>query len=156
VYAGVAVSLFSEIEQGKIETQTAGAEKKSFTLPATHRVRWTVRPTFIVRPAEKLELSLYPYWKLPLQGPRRVTIDGEEELDYRLDLSTAVTWSLPSDTTGFEQVSFSLKFNRYFDNIPPRLGAETLAAEQSSGLKKTIAHKGHNAAALELTIKWGS
>jgi len=49
--------------------------------------------------AETLEISVYPYFKLPLEGPRHATVDGKDVLDYRMDLSTAINWKLATTIT---------------------------------------------------------
>jgi hypothetical protein len=162
LFLGIAISAFAELEQVKFDAVLApplGAPagtpptRKSFALGADHRFRWTVRPTVIVRPADEFQIAVYPYFKLPLDGPYRV----DDVLDYRIDLLTSIRWNLAQSATGNEQVGFVFKFDRHIDNVPPALPADLIAAEPAGTVFiRSVAPRQHDMISLSLAVAWGS
>ena len=150
LFLGVAVSVFSELERAKIETTTRSGLKRTLPVDPTHKFRFTLRPTLIARPAEQLEVLVYPYFKYPLEGPW--TTDGK--VDYRFDLITATTWTLEKDTTGNESVAFTFKFERRYDNVPPAVSQTEIDASAADPLERVVARTTHYSTAIALTVKW--
>lgn len=163
----MAVSVFSEIERADIKSEVVSTdpatsqdviETKTFSLTGTQRFRLTLRPTVVLRPTSGVQISLNPYFKLPLDRSRQLDVQGEQRLDFRRDIQTRLTWTLQSDDTGAENVGVVFKFDHYFDNLPPSMPAELVAKEKEAGrqLKRTAAEGAHRLFSLELKVSWGS
>ena len=82
VFVGLAASVFAELERAELDlvrTDLAPATpaaavpvRVKVPLAGTHRYRLTLRPTLRVRPSGDVLITVLPYYKLPLDGPRRV------------------------------------------------------------------------------------
>lgn len=163
---GMAASVFAEIERADLEVvsipqggplNTTDEIKSRVSLPSEQRYRLSIRPTLRWRPSRDVQVRVYPYWKLPLDAPRRVgSAQGDQRLDYRRDVYSEMTWAIRSDQTGLENVEFALTFNHYFDNVPPALTAQVIAAEAARGrvFRATEAERSHRVTALALRLRW--
>lgn len=164
-FVGTAFSVFSELEQAKI---TGWATPKSTPdspdpkaldqqVDAAHRFRFTVRPTFIARPNADLTVKVYPYFKLPLNGPYRLPVPSGRKLDYRIDWLNDITWNVAKSSTGLEQVGFTLSIHYYFDNVPPRVLDEIVAQQESAGstVNRVVARNRHTMVSLTMDVGWG-
>ena len=102
-------------------------------------------------------ITVLPYFKLPLDGPRYVSApDGPRKLDYRRDVLSEMVWSIRHDQTGLENVEFVVTMNHYFDNVPPALPAALLAEAGADGrvFDRTVADASHRYAMMALRIRW--
>lgn len=163
---GIAASVFAEIERADLDvvsvpaTGPVGAAdetKSKISLASVQRYRLSLRPTLRLRPSKEVSIRIYPYVKLPLDGPRRVAAaNGRERLDYRRDIYSELAWSLKQDATGLENVEFVVTFNHYFDNVPPALTPSMVAAELAKGrvFRSIEAEGSHRLIALALRLRW--
>ena len=103
-----------------------------------------------------MEISVYPYFKLPLDGPTRRTVDGVRRLDYRRDILTETTWGVKPEQTGLETVSLVLTVNHFFDNVPPSVPQSVIDTALAAGrvLTNTRAARSHRVVALSLKLGW--
>ncbi len=167
-FVGLAASVFAEIEHASIDVvsspTTTGANaadqaplRSKISLDGTQRYRLNIRPTIRVRASREVLIRVYPYWKLPLDGPQRVTLpNGERRLDYRRDVISEMTWSIRPEETGLESVDFVFMFNHFFDNVPPRLPAQVVedAALAGRTLDRVSAEEGHRFVSMSLRVRW--
>ena len=162
---GLAASVFAEIERADLDvisvpepaTLPIDSVAARLSLPSEQRYRLSLRPTILWRPATALRVRVFPYFKLPLDQPRRVVAaNGEERLDYRRDIFSELAWSLQQSQTGLENVEFVLTYNHHFDNVPPRLTPAMIAAELGRGrvFTNTEAEGSHRLVSLALRLRW--
>lgn len=167
LFIGLAASVFAELERAEIDVvrsdlapATAAAAvpvRLKVPLAGTHRYRLTLRPTLRLRPSGEVTISVLPYYKLPLDGPRWVTpLDGRRRLDYRRDLLTEMVWAIRQDHTGIENVDFVATLSHFYDNIPPALPAALLAETAADGrtFNRTFADESHRFATISLRLRW--
>jgi len=167
LFVGLSASLFSEIESASLTVVTlpiaptggsADAPARTrVSLGPQQRYRMSFRPTFIVRPAGGVQVTVMPYFKLPLDGARRVTLpDGSRPLDYRRDILSELNWSIRREQTGLENVALVLTFNHFFDRVPPALPASLIADTLAAGrvFDRTVAEGTHRVTALSLRLTW--
>jgi hypothetical protein len=97
-----------------------------------------------------IEFSVDPYFKLPLDAPRRY----KGELDYRMDIYAAMEWKLgkllPTSKT---ETSLVFQYENHSDNIPPNLTAfgHLLTGGEFNPER---AEKSHNIFKLNVKIRW--
>lgn len=164
---GIAASIFAEIENPSHDVTSvpgaalpgdlSDASTRRIALGSEQRFRVSVRPTIKFRPIPEVQIVVFPYFKLPLDGPRRVTgADGVRRLDYRRDVLSEMTWSIRREQTGLESVEFVATLNHFFDNVPPRvpdaLVEETLAAGRR--IVNPQAERSHRVVAMSLRMRW--
>ena len=165
VIIGLAASLFAEIERADLDvislpqpgTVPVDSIASRISLPSEQRYRLSIRPTLRWRPTSAVQIRVFPYFKLPLDQPRRVVAaNGDERLDYRRDIFSELAWALPQTQTGLENVEFVLTYNHYFDNVPPTLSPAMIAAEMARGRVFTNAEAegSHRVVALALRLRW--
>jgi hypothetical protein len=165
VFLGVVASVFAELERAEIEvtsrpTGSAGeSTTSSFKVPidATQRYRLTVRPAIQLRPIDEITIVVYPYFKLPLDGQRRVSMpDGSRRLDYRRDVFSEMNWAIRQEQTGLESVGFVVTVNHHFDNVPPAVPGDVIADAAAAGrvLSRTSAESGHRFVSMGLKLRW--
>jgi hypothetical protein len=165
LFLGIAASVFTEVEQAAIDATStpispaagqAPVRVKTF-LDGSHRYRLNVRPTIRFRATPQVSFRIYPYMKLPIDGPRHVTLpNGERRLDYRRDVLSDMTWSLRPDETGLEGVDFIFTFNHFFDNAPPMLPQRVIDDAAAAGrvFDRLIAEEGHRFVSMSLRVRW--
>ncbi len=163
---GMAASIFAEIEHAAIEVvssplpgnDTAQAPTRSkITLDGIQRYRLNLRPTIRFRPSREVLIRVYPYLKLPLDGPTHVTLPGGgRKLDYRRDVLSEMTWTIRPEETGLESVDLVFTFNHFFDSAPPRLPQPTIADAAAAGraFDRTVAEQSHRFVAMSLRVRW--
>ncbi len=164
---GIAASIFAEIENPSHDVTSvpvaampgdlSDASTRRISLGSEQRFRLSVRPTIKFRPIPEVQIVVFPYFKLPLDGPRRVTgADGARRLDYRRDVLSEMTWSIRREQTGLESVEFVATLNHFFDNVPPQVPAalidETLAAGRR--VVNAQAERSHRVVAMSLRMRW--
>ncbi len=164
LFLGLATSMFAEVERAELEVlrspidAAGGAPTRvKVPLPGTHRYRVSVRPTIRFRPTRDVQITVLPYYKLPLDGPRRVTpADGRRRLDYRRDLFTEMVWAIRPEQGGTENVDLVVTLNHFYDNIPPQLPAALVADTAAEGrvFNRTIADESHRFATISLRLRW--
>jgi hypothetical protein len=163
LFVGLAASVFAEIENAALDVlsaalaDTAPGVKTRIDLDGTHRYRLNIRPTLRVRPSRQIVLRVYPYWKLPLDGDRHVTLpNGERRFDYRRDVLSEMTWTIRPEDTGVEAVEFVFTFNHFFDNAPPAVPAPFLDEAASAGrsFDRLVAEERHRFISMALRIRW--
>ncbi len=166
LFVGLAASVFSEIERAAmdvvssplaISTQDADQVPLKVTLDGTQRYRLNIRPTLRFRASREVMIKVYPYLKLPLDGPQHVDVPGgERRLDYRRDVLSEMTWSIRPEETGLESVDFVFTFNHFFDNVPPTLPARLVAEAAATGrvLTPVSAEEGHRFVSMSLRVRW--
>jgi hypothetical protein len=164
LFVGLAASVFAEIENAAIDVLSTSiaepaspAVKTKIDLDGTHRYRLNIRPTVRVRPSRQILLRVYPYWKLPLDGDRHVTLpNGERRFDYRRDVLSEMTWSIRPEDTGVEAVDFVFTFNHFFDNAPPSVPTRFRDDAASAGrtFDRLIAEERHRFISMSLRIRW--
>jgi hypothetical protein len=165
LFLGIAASVFAEVEQAAIEAMSlpvssasgpAAVRVKTF-LDGSHRYRLNIRPTIRFRATPQVSFRVYPYMKLPIDGPRHVTLpNGERRLDYRRDVLSDMTWSLRTEETGLEGVDFIFTFNHFFDNVPPMLPQRVIDDAAAAGrvFDRLIAEEGHRFVSMSLRVRW--
>lgn len=164
---GVVASVFAEIERAELEVTSFpvdGASRdadSTFTskvaLDAEQRYRLSLRPSLRLRPTAQVVVTVFPYFKVPLDGPRRVRMaDGNEYLDYRRDVLSEMVWTVRSEQTGLESVDVVFTFNHHFDNVPPSLPADLVADALAAGraFSRVNAEQRHRVLALSLKLRW--
>lgn len=167
VFVGLAASVFAELERAELDlvrTDLAPATpaaavpvRVKVPLAGTHRYRLTLRPTLRVRPSGDVLITVLPYYKLPLDGPRRVPGQGGvRRLDYRRDLLTEMVWTIRQDAPGLDQVDLVATLSHFYDNVPPALPASLLAEAAAEGraFNRTIADESHRFATISLRLRW--
>jgi hypothetical protein len=164
---GLVASVFAELERAELEVTSVpaggipvGADDaitSKVSLDAEQRYRLNLRPSLRLRPSAQIVVTVFPYFKLPLDGPRRVRMpDGTERLDYRRDVLSEMVWSVRSEQTGLESVDVVFTFNHHFDNVPPSLPAEMVAEAAAAGraFVRLSAEQRHRVLALSLKLRW--
>lgn len=167
LFLGVAVSVFSEIESAVLDVATvpAGGSGNASDVPVRSRVaiapqqryRTSIRPSFRFRPSSQVQIAVFPYFKLPLDGARRVTVaDGSRRLDYRRDILSEMSATIRKEQTGLENVELVFTFNHYYDNVPPALPQSLVSSTLAAGrvFDRTAAEGTHRVIALALRLRW--
>lgn len=161
LFLGLAVSAFAEVERAELDlvrSPVDGGEGTAVkvSLPGTHRYRISVRPTLRLRPTHDILLTVLPYYKLPLEGPRRVVRDGQRRLDYRRDLFSEMVWTIRGATSGVESVDLVATLSHFYDNVPPALPASVVADAATARVRynRTIADESHRLATIALRLRW--
>jgi hypothetical protein len=167
VFLGVAASVFAELERAELDLvrteilpatpEAAVPVRVRVPLPGTHRYRLSLRPTVRVRPTEGVLITVLPYYKLPLDGPRRTPgVDGRRRLDYRRDLLTEMVWTIRQDGPALDQVDLVATLSHFYDNVPPALPAALLAETAAAGrvFNRTVADESHRFATIALRLRW--
>jgi hypothetical protein len=164
---GVVTSVFAELERAELDVisfplggtpaDAASNITTKVALDAEQRYRLSLRPSLRLRPTAQITVTVFPYFKLPLDGPRHVRMnDGREYLDYRRDVLSEMVWSVRSDQTGLESVDVVFTFNHHFDNVPPSLPADLVADALAAGraFSRLHAEQRHRVLALSLKLRW--
>jgi hypothetical protein len=164
VFLGLVASVFAELERAEIEVTSRPAVgsvdpvvTSKVPVDATYRYRLTIRPAIRLRPSEEITIVIHPYYKLPLDGARRVTAaDGTRRLDYRRDVMSEMEWTIKQEQTGLESVGFLVTVNHFFDNVPPTVPEAFVANALAAGrtLTRLEAERSHRVVALSLKLKW--
>jgi hypothetical protein len=164
LFLGLAMSVFAEVERAEldllrspIDAADGAPTRVKVPLPGTHRYRVSVRPTIRFRPARDVQIAVLPYYKLPLDGPRRVTpADGRRRLDYRRDLFTEMVWAIRPEQAGTENVDLVVALSHFYDNVPPQLPAALVADTAADGrvFNRTAADESHRFATISLRLRW--
>lgn len=161
LFLGLALSAFAEVERAELALVRAPIDGGDGTavqvaLPGTHRYRVSVRPTLRLRPTRDILVTVLPYYKLPLEGPRWVVRDGERRLDYRRDLFTEMVWAIRGATSGVESVDLVATLSHFYDNVPPALPAAVVADAAAARLRfnRTMADESHRLATISLRLRW--
>ncbi|MEQ1731405.1 MAG: hypothetical protein ABL982_23795 [Vicinamibacterales bacterium] len=131
--------------------------KSKIALDGSQRYRLNLRPTVRYRPSPQVLIRVYPYIKLPLDGPTHVTgPDGVKRLDYRRDVLSEMTWTIRPEDTGLEAVDLVFTFNHFFDNVPPRLPQQLLddAAAAGREFDRVVAERAHRFVSMSLRVRW--
>lgn len=167
LFVGVAASVFAEIEQASLEvvslavggilpaaTDTIG---QTFDLEGARRYRLNIRPTLRLRPTSQIAIRVFPYWKLPLDGPRHATLPGGgRRFDYRRDVLSEMSWNIRPEDSGVESVAFVFAFNHFYDNAPPSLPSEVVADAAAAGrvFDRLSAEQAHRSVSMSLRVQW--
>lgn len=164
LFLGIVASVFSELERAELEVTSrpaAGSTDPVITsripVDATYRYRLTLRPAIRLHPSDEITIVVHPYFKLPLDGARRVTVaDGSRRLDYRRDVMSEMEWTIKQEQTGLESVGFLVTVNHFFDNVPPAVPQKIVADAAAAGrmLNRLEAERSHRVVALALKLKW--
>jgi hypothetical protein len=165
IFLAAAASLFSEIESASLNVGTfpVGGDpsdlspRSRVTIPTQQRYRLSLRPSFRLRPSADVVITVLPYFKLPIDGPRRVVLpDGRRQLDYRRDILSEMSWTVRREQTGLENVALVLTFNHFYDPVPPALPASLVSDALASGrqFEQTSAATTHKVTALSLRLTW--
>ncbi len=165
LFIGVAASVFAELERSEFEATTIPATgsvgaadqiRSKVLLDSEHRYRLSIRPTLKFRPSQQVAITVFPYFKLPLDGKRHVNTPRGRRLDYRRDVLSDMTWSIRQDQTGLENVDVIFTFNHFFDNVPPALPQSLINTAAAAGRKyvATEAERSHKLVALTLRLRW--
>lgn len=165
LFVGIAASVFSELERAEMDTVTvpiAGSSsaadqvRSKALLESDQRYRLSIRPTLKFRPTPTVSFIVFPYFKLPLDGPHKVNTPSGRRLDYRRDVLSEMTWSVRQDQTGLENVDVIITVNHFFDNVPPALSQAAINAAAASGRRflKLEAERAHRLVALTLRLRW--
>jgi hypothetical protein len=158
ISGGMAISLFSEIEQAEIETPIENintlAELGSYkySLEGSQRFRIVFRPSLNYRVFDNLTLNTAFYFKAPLG--KRLNVDGK--LDFRYDLMTSAQLKIPTDPSWGGEASLILEYRRSFDNVPPRLPDQKIQEFKALGelLAKPVAQNYHDIFAAKISISF--
>lgn len=149
---GLAVNIFSEIEQASLETflDPAGTSTK-IGLDGEHRLRYVIRPAFMYQPVESLTFRGQFYWKGPLGSPQRR--DGL--LDYRYDTLLSAEFGLPVTASWAKKLLFKVEHKIHFDNCPPRIPRAVIDDYLDKGgvLRLSEARARHSEFSLSLELK---
>jgi len=165
LFVGIVASVFAELERAELEVTSfpsdtpfgADRETTKVALDAEQRYRLNVRPTLRLRPNNDIVITVYPYYKLPLDGPRYVNVPGRgRQLDYRRDILSEMVWRIQSQQTGLESVDVVFTFNHHFDNVPPSLPVSLVEGARAAGREfvTTTAEQRHRVIALSLKLRW--
>ena len=165
LFVGLVASVFAELERAELEVTSFPSdapfgndrESTKIALDAEQRYRLNLRPTLRLRPNNDIVITVYPYYKLPLDGPRYVNVPGRgRQLDYRRDILSEMVWRIQSQQTGLESVDVVFTFNHHFDNVPPSLPAGLVEEVRAAGrdFVTTTAEQRHRVIALSLKLRW--
>jgi hypothetical protein len=167
---GLAVTIFSELEQAEIETtlnETVTGENNmntdrvledsvKFTLEAEQGYRLVVRPSLGIRPIDSVEIKGVYYHKFPLSMPKN---------DYRSLLKVRAKYDMSSSVPWAKKISVILEYQREYDNMPPQIPGSRVdkfindyrIANNIEGviqLGKTTAEKAHDKFQWKLEIQF--
>lgn len=162
---GLHFTLFSELEQAKIETYADEIVKENgisnikkvtestmFSLDGEQRFRFVLGPSVIFRPWDTFSLQGLIYRKYPFISPYK----KEGRLDYRCDTVLRAKLDLPKVPNFEGTVSVIFEYQRHYDNIPPQLPKSVIDEYFADGkvLRKTAAEDTHEEFKFKLQIQF--
>ena len=164
VALGLAATVFNELEDAFVETFVDSLAADSITVrassPATTRVglvsrerlRLALRPSLEVRFSDQLSTKGHIYFKLPADEPFEI----DDHLDYRVDALLSATLKLAENAEGDETVAITWESREAFDNLPPRIGDDRIAAERLAlrRFRDAQAPRRHRSGMFKLSVKW--
>lgn len=138
-----------------VEPTPEANDPEKFPLPAEHRFRFVLRPSFILRPVPNVSLSGMFYIKYPLGRPHRVEIEeGEWRRDYRMDYFAQLKLTLPKTPGWAKEIALVFAYQRHFDNLPPRMPKIIIEPGFKKTLQTPVAEDTHEVYVLSLVIKF--
>lgn len=162
---GMLLGLMGEMERTAAFTDSLWTDTMltAFTAPSTSlmRFRYVVRPFIDLRPTDRFELSLRPYFVLPAPWDWLSSVpykdrNGQEFLDERVDwradvrLRAAVTLTNMDDQSNTE-VTVGVNYRMWYDNAPNRRATDSY--DEQGFQQLVVAPEVHNQFMFELTIK---
>lgn len=112
--AGMAFSIFSELEKAEIEKifedESIPEDKEPFSLDGEQRFRIALRPSVVYRPTDNLTLIWLKYYK-------HATDDWR---DYRTDELIRAELKLPVIPNWPKNVLLVFEYKRHYDKVPPQ------------------------------------
>ena len=150
---GLAVSVFSEMEQAEINTTALDegvAVPFKYSPDSRQRFRVVLRPNLAFRPLGLLTFKGHIYLKYPLSGQTR----SEGRLDYRRDSQFSAELKLPTDPEWGKKISIIFEFQQYYQNIPPRIPQSVIDDYRAADMfiSTTIAERTHDIYAFKLSL----
>ena len=131
---GLAFSLFSEIEKAEIREEIINDVWETISLPASHRLRWVLRPSFELRPIKSVTLKGQFYFKFFLWEPNGKNKRSNTRQDHYIKLD----YKLPASIAWAKALTFFIAYEFHYDSVPPRLSndaLEELAARYGIGVE---------------------
>ncbi|HEX9901858.1 MAG TPA: hypothetical protein VGB72_03240 [Acidobacteriota bacterium] len=119
---GLAFSLFSEIEKAEIKEEIINDVWETISFPASHRLRWVLRPSFELRPIKSIGLKGQFYFKSILWEPNGKNKRSNTRQDHYLKLD----YELPASVAWAKALTFFIAYEYHYDSIPPRIPSDTL------------------------------
>jgi hypothetical protein len=130
---GLAFSLFSEIEKAEIREEIINDVWETISLPASHRLRWVLRPSFELRPIKSIALKGQFYFKSFLWEPNGKNKRSNTRQDHYIKLN----YELPASVGWAKALAFFIAYEFHCDSIPPTIptdALEELAARYGIGV----------------------
>jgi len=119
---GLAFSLFSEIEKAEIREEIINDVWETISLPASHRLRWVLRPSFELRPIKSVALKGHFYFKYFLWEPNGKNKRSNTRQDHYIRLD----YELPASMAWAKALTFFIAYEFHYDSVPPRLSNDAL------------------------------
>lgn len=119
---GLAFSLFSEIEKAEIKEEIMKDVWETISLPASHRLRWVLRPSFELRPIKSVALKGQFYFKYFLWEPN----GKNRRPDLRQDHYIRLDYELPASLAWAKALTFFIAYEFHYDSVPPSIPNATL------------------------------
>ncbi len=145
---GLALSVFSEVEQADIDTDTidpSTGENIQLLMDPVQLYRFTIRPSFNWKLSDSVTLSSQLYWKGSSMGFLK---------DARLDLYSKLDFRVAKDFLWGGPLSVSLDYQFHYDWRPPALPAAQVRdyAARGIALKYTAGEKYHHYMAIKFNV----
>jgi hypothetical protein len=152
---GLAFSLFSEIEKAEIKEEIMNDVWETISLPACHRLRWVLRPSFELRPIESVTLKGQFYFKYFLWEPN----GKNKRPNMRQDHYIRLDYELPASIAWAKALTFFIAYEFHYDSVPPSIPnatLEELAARYGIGVESInpSADKKHYVLNLGVEVKF--
>ncbi len=146
--AGLALSVFSEVEQADIDTDTidpSTGENIQILMDPIQLFRFTIRPSFNWKISDSVTLSSQLYWK-------GSSIDFFK--DARLDLYSRLDFRVARDFLWGGPLSVSLDYQFHYDWRPPAIPAAQVLDYAARGidLKFTAGERYHHYMAIKFNV----
>ncbi len=126
IQLNLAFSVFSEIEKAEMTRLQNESESITFSFAPTQQFCWTIRPTIVLRPAEKVSCTGLFYYRFPLSKKWKVEYELFNQknvvlTDYRKDFYIRIDYGLGEQVEWAKKITIQLIYEYHFDNAPPCL-----------------------------------
>lgn len=136
---GLMLGVFFEVENvshsDSLMTQS-GMQFFQHNFLSTSKFRWELRPTIDFRVSDAARFRIRPYIKGPMPWELEANVNGEMELDYRLEVPINFDVSLS------DQFSLSVRYIYFYDNAPSSFRVNAL--DQDKNPLYLTANQGHH------------
>lgn len=118
---GFSTAVFAELERATVTVRSADSESREFGLKADQLYRYSLRPSFTIRPNDRFSIDYKHYLKVKIDGSTDTRQDAELSIDIRVG----------KDTSNLEDIAITLAVAYHTDNEPPTVPLEVLESARS-------------------------